>query len=162
MNSSAMIRLAEPRDIGAVNSLLRQVLKVHNAGRPDLFREEGKKYTDEQLLAIFADPATPVFVYEEDGAVLGYAFCMLREQGSGSLQPLRSLYIDDLCVDESARGRHIGKALFEHVKAFAAREGCYNITLNVWECNPSAAAFYASLGLKPQYTSMEYIIRQST
>ena len=153
-----MIRLAEARDLGAVNSLLRQVLKVHNAGRPDLFREEGKKYADEQLLAIFADPATPVFVYEEDDAVLGYAFCALRQQGSGSLQPLRSLYIDDLCVDAAARGRRIGKALFEHVKAFAAKEGCYNITLHVWECNPSAAAFYASLGLKPQYTSMELIV----
>lgn len=152
-----MIRKAENGDLTAVNSLLRQVLKVHHTGRPDLFRAEGKKYTDQELLQIFADPATPVFVCEEGGEVLGYAFCALQHQDSGSLMPLTTLYIDDICVDESARGRHIGTALFEHVKAFAREKGCHNITLHVWECNPGAMAFYKAMGMKPQYTSMEMI-----
>lgn len=154
-----MIRLAEQKDLDAVNSLLRQVLKVHHDGRPDLFRAEGKKYTDDELLSIFANPDTPVFVYEEDGKVLGYAFCALQRQCSGSLEPLSTLYVDDLCVDAYARGRHIGKALFEHVKTFAIGLGCHNITLHVWECNPGAMAFYESLGMKPQYTSMELICK---
>ncbi len=89
--------------------------------------------------------------------VLGYVFCIARSQGSGSLQPLKTLYIDDLCVDASARGRHIGKALFEYARDYAMRSGFYNITLHVWECNPGAKAFYETLGLKPQYTSMELI-----
>jgi len=153
-----MIRKAENHDLEAVNSLLRQVLMVHHTGRPDLFRAVGKKYTDEQLLAIFSNPDTPVFVYEEEGTVLGYAFCALQHQESGSLQPLTTLYIDDICVDEQARGKHIGSALFEHVKAFAKKNGCHNITLHVWECNPGALAFYQSLGMKPQYTSMEMLM----
>ncbi len=152
-----LIRKAEPRDLEAVNSLLRQVLKVHYDGRPDLFNERGKKYTDEELLGIFANPQTPVFVYEKDGAVLGYAFCALQHFSSGSLRPLTTLYIDDLCVDEHARGKHIGRALFEYVKAFARENGCYNITLHVWECNPGARSFYEKLGLTPQFTSMELI-----
>ncbi len=151
------IRKAEPRDLGAVNSLLRQVLKVHHDGRPDLFNEVGKKYTDEELLSIFADPLTPVFVYEEDGEVLGYAFCAIQETSSGSLKPFKTLYLDDLCVDAAARGRHIGRILFDHVKAFARQSGCYNITLHVWECNPGAKHFYESLGMAPQYTSMELV-----
>ena len=154
-----MIRKATEQDLGAVNNLLRQVLKVHNAGRPDLFRPEGKKYTDEELLSIFNNPETPVFVYEEAGTVLGYAFCVLQRQDSGSLQPLTTLYIDDICVDESSRGKGIGKALFEYVRAFALERGCYNITLHVWECNPGAKAFYESLGLSPQCISMETICR---
>ena len=153
-----MIRKAEIKDMEAVNNLLRQVLMVHHAGRPDLFKAQGKKYTDEELKDIFSNPDTPVFVYEENGAVLGYAFCALQHQESGSLMPLTTLYIDDICVDERARGKHIGKALFEHVKAFARENGCYNITLHVWECNPGATAFYKALGMKPQYTSMEMII----
>lgn len=153
-----MIRFAQTRDLEAVNSLLRQVLKVHHQGRPDLFRAEGKKYTDDDLMAIFDNPLTPVFVYEEEGAVLGYAFCALVHQDSGSLMPITTLYIDDLCVDAQARGRHIGKALFEYVKAYAKENGCHNITLHVWECNPSAKAFYQALGLTPQYTSMELIV----
>lgn len=153
-----VIRLAQPHDLEAVNALLRQVLKLHHDGRPDLFRSSGKKYTDEQLLGIFSNPETPVFVYEKEGAVLGYAFCALQHQDSGSLQPLTTLYLDDLCVDRSARRQHVGSALFAHVKAFAREKGCHNITLHVWECNPAARAFYASLGMSPQYTSMELLI----
>ncbi len=157
--SSFTIRNAVPGDLEAVNDLLQQVLTVHHEGRPDLFKEKGKKYTDSELLAIFDNPLTPVFVYERDGAVLGYAFCELKHQESGSLQPLSTLYLDDLCVSREARGQHIGKALFEHVKAFAKARGCYNLTLHVWECNPGARAFYESLGMQPQYTSMEVICR---
>ena len=155
--AESIIRPAEPRDLDAVNDLLQQVLNVHHNGRPDLFREIGKKYTDEELLDIFANPETPVFVFDKDGSVLGYAFCALQHQSSGSLQSLTTLYVDDLCVDAKARGQHIGKALFDHVKAYARKKGCHNITLHVWECNPGARTFYAAMGLTPQYTSMELI-----
>ena len=155
--SDFIIRPAGERDLQAVNSLLRQVLKVHHDGRPDLFRAEGKKYTDEQLLAIFEDPQTPVFVYEENGVVEGYAFCALQKQESLNLEPITTLYLDDLCVDAEARGKHIGTALFEYVKEFARAKGCHNITLHVWECNPAAKAFYEAMGMAVQYTSMELL-----
>ena len=157
MMADYIIRRAEPRDLAAVNTLLGQVLAVHHASRPDLFRPVGKKYTDAELLAIFANPETPVFVYEKDGAVLGYAFCVLKHQDSGALMPLTSLYLDDLCVLASARGMHVGAALFEHVKSFARSKGCHNLTLHVWEGNPGARAFYDAMGMAPQYTSMELL-----
>ena len=153
-----MIRLSVAGDLESVNDLLRQVLKVHHEGRPDLFRSVGKKYTDEELLSIFDDPSSPVFVYEEEGKVLGYAFCQIQFANSGSLKPVKTLYLDDLCVDSSARGRHIGTQLFEFVKAYAAGQGCYNLTLHVWSCNPSAQAFYSSLGMQPQYESLEVVL----
>ena len=155
---SHSIRKAEPRDLEAVNRLLGQVLKVHHDGRPDLFRAEGKKYTDEEILAIFANPETPVFVFDEGGEVLGYAFCIAQSASSHAQTPVRTLYVDDLCVDEHARGKHVGTALFEHVKAYAREQGFYNITLHVWECNPGAKAFYEAMGMKPQYTSMELLL----
>ena len=156
----ALIRKAEMRDMEGVNRLLRQVLEIHHKGRPDLFNPSGKKYSDEELSGIFANPATPVFVCDDGaGGVLGYAFCEIRDTcGSGSLKPLKTLYIDDICVDEAGRGKGIGRALFNFVREFAAQQGCYNITLRVWECNPSAAAFYASLGMTPQYTSLELVL----
>ena len=157
MNSSYFIRPAEPGDLEAVNGLLRQVLTVHHHGRPDLFRPEGKKYTDDELLAIFANPDTPVFVYDKDGAVLGYVFCAFQQPSGGALESIKTLYVDDLCVNENARGEGIGTKLFNYVKDFASEKGCHNITLHVWECNPGAKAFYETLGLKPQYTSMELI-----
>ena len=155
--NSYIIRPAEPHDLKAVNSLLRQVLAVHHQGRPDLFRPKGKKYTNDELLAIFSCPDTPVFVYDKEGEVLGYVFCAFQHPSGGAQKPVRTLYIDDLCVSEIARGKGIGKALFNYAREFACKNGCHNITLHVWECNPGAKAFYESLGLKPQYTSMELI-----
>jgi len=101
-------------------------------------------YTDEELLGIVADDSRPVFAAVDDsGEMLGYAFCVLEQHVDHHiLTDIRTLYIDDLCVDETCRGQHIGKALYEHVLAFARSVGCYNVTLNVWACNEGARRFY--------------------
>lgn len=154
------IRRAETKDIPAINSLLCQVLEVHHQGRPDLFKENVKKYTNEQLCDILCDENRPVFVAtDEKDSVLGYAFCVLKQQkNSNILTDIKTLYIDDLCVDEKIRGQHIGKTLFDFVYRFAKEKGCYNLTLNVWECNTSARRFYEKCGLIPQKTEMETIL----
>ncbi len=151
------IRRATASDLEAVDSLLYQVLEVHHKGRPDLFCAGRKKYSDDELLIIFENPDTPVFVCERRGRVVGYAFCALERVTAGNLKPMTTLYIDDICVDAAERGGHIGSRLFSHVREFARSEGCYNITLHVWECNPGARSFYEAMGMKPQYTSMELI-----
>ena len=152
------IRRARIGDTAAVMELLSQVNRVHYEGRPDLFKL-GTKYTPQELADIFADDQRPVFVYESDGRVLGYAFCVLQQHiGSHLMTDIKTLYIDDLCVDEAARGSHIGTQLYEHVLSFAREKGCYNVTLNVWAFNESALAFYQKRGLKPQKIGMEKIL----
>ena len=157
----AHIRTACPSDLPAVNRILDEVRAVHHALRPDLFRPAGKKYTDDELLVLFACPETPVFVYEDGGAVLGYIFCAVQEtgteSGSGALQSVKTLYIDDLCVEASARGQGIGTRLFHFAEDYARSLGCHNLTLHLWEGNP-AAAFYAAQGLRPQYTALELVL----
>ena len=151
------IRRASKADLPAVNTLLREVLAVHHTGRPDLFKAIGKKYSDEELISIFSSDETPVFVYD-DGQVLGYVFCAFQHAHSGSLCPVSTLYIDDLCVSEHARGKGIGKRLFLYAKALARSRGCHNLTLHAWSCNPAALTFYTHLGLKPQYTALETVL----
>ena len=158
-----MVRRAKDEDLPGVTSLLRQVLEVHAAGRPDLFRAGTRKYTDEELLVIFADDARPVFVAVEGGAapgeVLGHAFCEVQDfRLSNNMQPILSLYVDDICVDERARGRHVGTALYRRVVEHARELGCHNLTLNVWSCNPGARAFYDAMGLVPQKTCLEQVL----
>ena len=155
------IRLATLSDLADINSLLYQVARVHHDGRPDLFRAGCKKYTDEELrLHIESEQDTrPIFVYAEEGAVLGYAFCILIDYaGEHVLSPIKSLYIDDLCVDADCRGMHIGSALFDYVKAYAKEIGCYNVTLNVWACNPGAMKFYEKCGMQIQKMGMETVL----
>jgi len=155
-----MIRLAKESDISGINKLLGQVLLVHHIGRPDLFKEKGQKYTDEELIGIINNRENPVFVYEdEDGSILGHCFCQtIKNPERPSTYEYKSLYIDDLCIDESCRGKNIGRALYEYTKEYAKENGYYNVTLHAWECNPKAVGFYEHLGLKIQQYTMEEIL----
>lgn len=155
------IRRAEEKDMDGINKLLLQVLMVHHNGRPDLFKSHTKKYTDEELKAIIADDNTPIFVsVDENGQVLGYAFCIFKQFiNDNILTDIKTLYIDDLCVDENVRGQHIGTKLYEYVLQFAKDSGCYNLTLNVWSLNESAMKFYEKCGLVPQKVGMECILQ---
>lgn len=154
------IRKAKTTDLEGIKSLLLQVLTVHHNGRPDIFKGNCRKYTDEQILEIIADDNTPVLVAaDEDDSVMGYAFCIfLQHTDSNIMTDIKTLYIDDLCVDENIRGRHIGSSLYNAVLDFARENGCYNVTLNVWSCNTSAMKFYEKMGLVPQKIGMEKIL----
>ena len=154
------IRKANKTDIEGLNRLLYQVAAVHHEGRPDLFKPNAKKYTDQELEKILGDPDMPVLAaFGESGEMLGYAFCQLTEhKGEGVLTDIRTLYLDDLCVDEAHRGQHIGREICAAVMQMAREMGCYNVTLNVWECNPSAMKFYLAEGMKPYKTGMEMIL----
>ena len=154
------IRRANTDDIPAIMKLLHQVNDVHAEGRPDLFIEGKTKYTPEELEQILADGARPIFVTaDSDGTVLGYAFCVIEDHaGSTNLQPITTLYIDDLCVDENARGKHVGTALYQHVIDYARERGCHNVTLNAWAANPKAVKFYEHLGLNVSQYGEEQIL----
>ena len=127
------VRRAEEKDIPAVMELLKQVNLVHYEGRPDLFKP-ATKYTEDELRRIIDNDQTPVFVCaDENGRVLGHGFCVLqRPENTRLLKDILTLYIDDICVDEKARGMHVGKMIYEHITEYARQIGCYNVTLNVW------------------------------
>ena len=153
------IRRATINDMGKINNLLCQVLEIHHEGRPDIFKGNAKKYTDDELRNIITDDEKPIFVAESDEDVVGYAFCIFQQyKNNNILTDIKTLYIDDLCVDETKRGMHIGRNLYEYVLDFAKKSGCYNVTLNVWECNKKAKGFYENLGMEVQKTYMEKVL----
>ena len=138
------VRRAERKDTPRIQQLLWQVEQVHHRIRPDLFRDGGRKYTDAQLADILADDARPVLAaVDENDRLLGYAFCKFVEYR-------------DLCVDETLRGQHIGRALFEAVRDYARAHGCRDLTLNVWTGNDAARRFYESCGFRPRKVCMDY------
>lgn len=155
------IRKAEEKDVKRINALLIQVNQIHHEGRKDLFKAGGRKYSDEDLKKMFHDEKRPVFVAVDDNdEVMGYAFCIFQQYVDHPIMTdIKTLYIDDLCVDEKYRGQHIGTALYEYVVDFAKKKKCYNVTLNVWCLNEKAMRFYESLGLRPQKIGMEMILK---
>ena len=153
-----MIKRASKEHIKRIIDLLHQVNMVHHVLRPDLFKPYTTKYNEQELESMLSDDSKPIFVYD-DGDVQGYAFCQITEvKNHLLLQDIKTLYIDDICVDEKARGKHVGKALYEYVRDYAKSIGCNNITLNVWEGNIPALRFYQNMGMKVQKTTMEVIL----
>ena len=167
-----MVRKADKRDIQAIIELLHQVDMVHHVIRPDLFKPNTTKYNEQELEALLDDDSKPIFVYDaedsrpngeqasakeqKDSFILGHAFCMITVvRDDKLLQDIKTLYIDDICVDEKARGKHVGTALYEYVRDYAKSIGCNNITLNVWDGNTPALNFYRNMGMKVQKTTME-------
>ena len=154
-----MIRQAVNKDIPKIMDLLMQVCLVHHNGRPDIFKV-GTKYSEDELKILIKDKTRPILVStDEKDEVVGYCFCVYQQHIDNSiLTDIKTLYIDDLCVDERVRGKHIGKELYEAALKLARDSGCYNLTLNVWSCNPSALRFYEKMGLLPQKIGMEIIL----
>ena len=154
------VRRAVQSDIPAILGLLLQVDMVHHNGRPDLFKGPATKYDETELKRIIADDSTPVFICaDERGIPIGHAFCVHKQVTDDNvLTDVKTLYIDDICVDEAHRGMHVGRALYEHVLGYARDNGFYNITLNVWSCNPSAVRFYEAMGMVPQKIGMEKLL----
>ena len=154
------IRHAQDKDIERLISLLQEVLEIHATIRPDIFISGTTKYTREELLEKIANDDEPIYVAVDDNdEVKGYAFCILREQPfSTNMVPFKSMYIDDLCVDSTCRGKHIGEQLFEYVKEEAKKLGCYEVTLNVWEGNDPAISFYKNMGMMVKEYQMEFVL----
>ncbi len=156
------VRPLEKQDVPKVMDLLEQVNLVHYNGRPDIFKHD-TKFTQEDVENNFiGNEMAPVFVcveVDEDGMehVLGHGFCEIQESlGNSVVQAKRTLYIDDICVDEEVRGKGVGRKLYEHILRYAEKDGDFdNITLNVWSFNEPAYNFYLSMGLTPQRTIME-------
>ena len=156
------IRFAQSQDVPGILALLRQVGEVHHQGRPDIFRSGAQKYGASQVLQMFDDPKTPIFVACENYQVLGYCFCMLKTHLQDPvLCDHTTLYIDDLCVDMTCRGQHVGTKLYYAALDFAREQKCHSVTLNVWACNTPAVKFYEALGMKPQKIGMETLLEEA-
>ncbi len=160
INLKHMIRFAESGDVNAIMNLLHQVNDVHADGRPDLFIHGHTKYSSSEIIGLINNPDYRIFVYsDEDGEVKGHAFCIIQDHTSDPhLAKIRTLYIDDICVDSDCRGLHIGESIYQAVKKYAQEEAFHNITLNVWSCNESALRFYEKMGLRPYKSGMEEIL----
>lgn len=156
------VRRAEPKDYLLIGRLLGEILELHRSGRPDIFEEaEGVagKYSQEQFEKLLKDDKSVIFTAECENKAVGYLICkIIIERENPVLKNIKTLYLDDLCVDKSARHCGVGKELMKAAEEYARENGFYNITLNVWEFNENAREFYQCLGYKTQRREMELVL----
>ena len=155
-----IIRKARMEDRLGIERLLKEVNNLHQKLRPDIFIENAIKYNEEKLNALISNGATPIFVaVDEDGNVLGHLFCQVRDHADVAIyKDFKTLFIDDLCVAESAHRQGIGKSLIEFSLKHARQNGCDDVTRNARSGNDSALGFYEKMGMCPKETQMEYIL----
>ena len=151
-----VIRRAVPSDAEQILLLLEQVEAIHQKGRPDLFRVDGTKYTIPELHEIMADDERPIFVADIGGRVVGYIFGIISEtKNSTMLVDMKTIHLDDVCIDERCRGMGIGGLLMEYVTGWAKSVGCTRMDLDVWEFNDGARRFYEKYGFITQKRRMD-------
>lgn len=151
------IRKAVEADAARIGELLYQVHDVHAQARPDIFVSGKRKYQEKEIVALINHPDKPVYVYEDkNGTVQAYAFCEYQfTPEAESLVKRKVLFIDDLCVDGSQRGKKIGEKLYQFLVETAKAAQCHSVTLYVWNENEGALRFYQRIGLEPLKTLME-------
>lgn len=151
------IRNAKTEDCDGILRLLTQIATIHNVGRPDIFKPNTRKYDKDEVLDILKNPGKPVFVaVDENNNLLGYAFCILLIINENKVfNEYKTLYVDDFCMDEDARGKNVGTNLLNYIKTYAKQNECANIELNVWDFNKSAVDFYRKAGFVTQRRRME-------
>ena len=143
-------------DYKEVDRLMAQVHKIHVEGRPDLYVDVDHIYSMEQFREMVENEDMISVVAEIDETVVGICFVSLRARTC--MVKRRTAYMDDLCVDDSYRGKGIGKQLYLYVKERAKEMGAERLDLMVWDFNENARKFYESMGMKPQrYIMEEYL-----
>jgi len=141
--SETRIRWAQAEDAGEIVRLVRaltlyenepvEIVKLDEAAvRRDGFPPPGQPRRFECLLA------------ELDGRTVGLALFFPNystwEAGPG-------IYVEDLFVDEAARGHGLGQALMAAVAQIAQARGCGRVDLNVMHWNPTRD-FYQRIGMR--------------
>ena len=150
------VRNASLEDCHRIRPLQEQISKLHIAGRPDIFKNEIRTYTEEQFQKWLDSPTHVLLIAEVNGEIAGYAFSwVIPYRDHPTYRDFDSFYIDDLCVLEKFRRKGIGRALIEHCKLEAKRRNCKNVDLGVWSFNKDAVAFYESCGMKERTKRME-------
>ncbi|MCG3194429.1 MAG: hypothetical protein DIJKHBIC_03688 [Thermoanaerobaculia bacterium] len=135
------IREARPQDVGTLVDLIR-ALSVYE-------RLESECQTDPKGLeeALFGPrPFVEALLAITDGEPIGFA---LYFQNFSTFLGRPGIYLEDLFVIPSHRGRGIGKALLAEVAARAVARGCGRFEWSVLKWNEPAIQFYRSLGAVP-------------
>jgi len=152
-----IVRRAENKDIPFIEKALAEICLYHHGGRPDLFKDSGVKYTAAQLEEVIRDQI--VLVAFDGDEPCGYVIAMPESyDGNGARCKYSSVYVDDLYVCADKRRQGVGKLLMQEIFSLAKAQGCYDVTLNVWEFPGSAMEFYKGLGMAPMAHTMEIIL----
>jgi GNAT superfamily N-acetyltransferase len=119
----------------------------------DLDPERAKSKAADDVERLFPggkpSPEQLVFVVEADGEPVGDLWLVERDDAFQ-----RCLFVFDIHLDESARGKGYGRAAMTFAEEEARRRGHDSVALNVFGANDVARSLYRSLGYRENAVAM--------
>ena len=139
---STSLRPATVNDVSLIRELIEGLAEYER------LRHECRA-TDELLRAsLFGERAYAELVIAEwDGVPAGFAL-FFHNYSTFLARP--GIYLEDLFVRPTHRGRGIGEALLRHLAALAVIRDCGRLEWSVLDWNTDAIGFYTKLGALPQ------------
>ncbi|MEW4569886.1 GNAT family N-acetyltransferase [Tautonia sp. JC769] len=138
---TATIRPASPDDCETIVQLIRELADYEQ------LLDHARATPDDVRRGLFGPrPFAEALIAEWDGEPVGLAlffhtFSTFRGQAG--------LYLEDLFVRPSQRGRGIGKALLSSLAKLAVDRGCGRLEWSVLNWNEPAIGFYQAMGARP-------------
>lgn len=137
----ALLRVAHPGDEPAILARIRDLARYEN--EPDAVANTETALAE----ALFAkEPRVHAYVVERRGDIVGIAIWFLTYS---TWTGRHGIWLEDLFVADSERGRGLGRALIGSLAALCVERGYTRLEWTVLDWNEPAVAFYRSLGATP-------------
>jgi GNAT superfamily N-acetyltransferase len=133
------IRQGKKEDLPRVIELIRELAEYERAPN-----EVTNTVARMEIDGFGPNPVYGFFVAESENRIVGLSLYYWRY----STWKGRRLYLEDIIVTESERGRGIGKLLFDKTMQKAIDENCTGMMWQVLEWNKPAINFYKKYGAK--------------
>ena len=136
--STITIRNATPQDTQTILDFIIELAIYEKA------EQEVKTNVEDTIEAIFGKNSTvKALICEEDGKPIGYAVYFYNYS---TWLGKNGIYLEDLYITESKRGKGAGKALLKHIAKMAVNEGCGRFEWSCLDWNKPSRDFYESIG----------------
>lgn len=153
------IRLATGSDFEQVGKIFAEENKFHAQLMPEIFQIADPIMTPEWFDDVLKNPNTALFLAEIEDNGVGVVLAELKTNIDDPIFRRRKyIYIDEIAVAASYRGRGIGRLLMEKIHRWAQEQGVAEIELKVWERNGRAINFYEKLGYQKWRRTMRYAV----
>jgi ribosomal protein S18 acetylase RimI-like enzyme len=145
-----VLRRATSADLPRIGRLGALLVEAHHDFDPTRFLAASDRTPADYasfLRAQLENPDVGIFVADDNGGVIGYAYAAVEGYDYRSLRgPAGAVH--DLVVDPSYRGRGVGRLLLKAILAYLRSRGVSRAVLWTAERNEVAQRLFASMGFR--------------
>lgn len=152
---AGFLRTAEVNDYDEVEALMKQVQRLHEDWRPDIYKSVSQVLPYKEFEE--AQQKKQVVVAERDGEIIGIMLFVVRHVENEKMVTRDVLFIDVMAVTEKYRGHGIGHQFFDYMKKLYQESDYDGLELQVNARNLAAREMYKNYGFTEKSINMELL-----